>query len=428
MINNYKNKLINFFELFEKFLYSKYGHKIKIKSYNLMVDKYGNIISLKYEKYKSLNEYEKQVLLTLKLLQTMLDLYNYYKLKGRLTYQIISNLVKHMNVELIIIPPEKLNKIYLKINLIDEEKRKNQILIEYEKDLNNKASIRSKVIKLINGDLCTFQKKDKKMIFLKDFIIQDYNILLNDDDIKDFIQLKNENLVLLSSNNKVLIYNFKNNLFKLEKEIQLKDNKNYYKIRDINNDIAILSNTNYDSAFLIFLKYSEYIIDEIDLITSKSGEGNLINISNLIVICFEMINLCKIILYDIFNKNMEKMEIKNKFYPNKSNVNCYAINKDKILVSTSEYGYLLNIKTKQIEANISYLCNLNDLVKVGDYTLGALNYSYICQINPKTMEILNYYFLNYSLIKQGADYIIDIGNNLFLSNTFIYGATLIKFK
>ena len=141
-----------------------------------------------------------------------------------------------------------------------------------------------------------------------------------------------------------------------------------------------------------------------------------------------MNNLCKIILYDINNKKIETIEIKNKFYINKSNVNCFEINKEKILLSTSNCAYLINIKTKQIEANISYLYNLNDLVKIGNYTLGALDYSYICQINPRTWEILNYYFLDYSFIKKGGYYIIDAGNNFFISNYFLSGATLFKFK
>ena len=265
------------------------------------------------------------------------------------------------------------------------------------------------------------------MIFLKDFLVQDYHILLNDY-INDFIQLKNENLILLSSNNKVLIYNIKNYLFNLEKEIQLEDNKKYYKIRDINNNIAILSNNNDYKAFLIFLKYPDYNINEIDLSTQKSGQGNLINISNLIIICFEKINLCKIILYDINNENMEKIEIKKKFSSDQININCYAINKEKILLSTSNSGYIINIKTKQIETNIPYLYNLNDLVKIDNYTLGALDYSYICQINPKTWEIINSYYLNYSFIKKGVDYIINVGNNFFLSNSFLYGASLFKYK
>ena len=117
MVNNYKSRQIKFFELFENYLHSKYGKKIKIKTYNLILDKNGNFKPLNYEKYKLLNEYEKQVLLTLKFLQTMLDLYDYYKLKDRLTYQIIENLIKHMNIELIIIPPEKPNNINLKVNL-----------------------------------------------------------------------------------------------------------------------------------------------------------------------------------------------------------------------------------------------------------------------------------------------------------------------
>ena len=117
MINNYKNKLIKFFEVFEQYLYSKYGKKFKINIYNLLSYKRG---TYNYARYKILTEYEKQVFLTLGLFHTILDLYNYYKLKGRLAYQIIANLVKHMNIELMIIPPEKPNKIYLKVNLISE--------------------------------------------------------------------------------------------------------------------------------------------------------------------------------------------------------------------------------------------------------------------------------------------------------------------
>ena len=144
-----------------------------------------------------------------------------------------------------------------------------------------------------------------------------------------------------------------------------------------------------------------------------------------------MTEFCKIILYDINSKSIEKMKIHNKikkFIFDPSNVNCYTINKEKMLLSTSKNGYLINIKKKQIEANISYLKNLNSLEKVGNYTLGALDYSYICQINTKTWEILNYYYLNNTFIQIGVNYIIDVGNKFFLCNHSTLEVYLFKFK
>ena len=222
MIENYKNNILKLYQEFENYLQLKYGKKIKIDISILTVNKYGLNKKGDYVKYDLLNDYEKNIIYILRLLLTIIELYNYYTIKGRVTYQIIANVLKHKNIELIKIPPEKpINRmnIFLKINLFDEEIRKNQIIIEYNQELA-KINDASKLIKLKNGDLCGFGGKEKKIVFFKNYIKHDYFIPLNYD-ICDIIQLKNQNLVF-SVNDKIIIYKNKEDIiFNKDMEIYL---------------------------------------------------------------------------------------------------------------------------------------------------------------------------------------------------------------
>ena len=222
MIENYKNNILKLYQEFENYLQLKYGKKIKIDISILTVNKYGLNKKGDYDKYDLLNDYEKNIIYILRLLLTIIELYNYYTIKRRVTYQIIANVLKHKNIELIKIPPEKpINQmnIFLKINLFDEEIRKNQIIIEYNQELA-KINDASKLIKLKNGDLCGFGGKEKKIVFFKNYIKHDYFIPLNYD-ICDIIQLKNQNLVF-SVNDKIIIYKNKEDIiFNKDMEIYL---------------------------------------------------------------------------------------------------------------------------------------------------------------------------------------------------------------
>ena len=151
--------------------------------------------------------------------------------------------------------------------------------------------------------------------------------------------------------------------------------------------------------------------------------------SNLIIIFFELIKECEIILYDISSKKIGNIKIRNKNFFKTRILNCYKIKKNKILVSTSSYGFIINLKTKQLETICSYLNNINSLIKVKKYTLGAINHSKISQFNERTWEILNNYFLCNSLLQKGVDYIIDAGNN-FICTNILFGLIhiLIKYK
>ena len=69
----------------------KYGKETEVYPTNLP----------KPQTFTFFEDIDKQIVLTLELLKTFLDLYLYHKNNNSLNYQLISNLLKNMNIELI---------------------------------------------------------------------------------------------------------------------------------------------------------------------------------------------------------------------------------------------------------------------------------------------------------------------------------------
>jgi hypothetical protein len=255
IITKYNNNLLKAFLDCDKLMKLKYGNDIEV-----------NIVNLSYPQALTyFDNNDKQIIISLEILKTIIDLYNYHKKNGTLNYQLICNALKHVNMEIIRLPdtiqneylnrfasisntvidntdkPNKNINIFLKIDLVNKEKRIKKINIVLNKLIIESNSLKGKkLIKLLSGDLAFCYECNKKIIFYKDLKEND-NILEVEDDIKDFIQLENQNLAILLKQ-KIVIYKYDNHIYILEKEIDLDKNKNHYIIRNItNNSFAILS-------------------------------------------------------------------------------------------------------------------------------------------------------------------------------------------
>ena len=231
----------------------------------------------------------------------------------------------------------------------------------------------------------------------------------------------------------------------MEKEIDLDKNKNHYIIRNIaNNSFAMLSayykNYNIEKTFLTILKYPDYKLEEIELLNYSNHQGELIQMNNLIIMCFELNEKnIEIYFYDLKNKNLESKNIKNgeryydkefvrTFYDKK--INCFKIDKNRILISTIKNGLIFNIKTKQIESYIHSFKQIYSLCKVADYMLAGTQDGKIYQIDIKKGEIYNEYILKYVNLSNNKYLasIIDIGNSQFCSLSCIDGVYLFKYN
>ena len=199
----------------------KYGKDIKVNIVNL-----SNSQSLTF-----FDNNDKQIIVSLEILKTIIDLYKYHKNNNTLNYQLICNVLKHVNMEIMRLPdkenkenipvqnellnrfasitntvidntdkPNKNINIYLKIDLINKEKRIKRINILKYKLINKSIGLKGKKLKkLLNGDLAFCYEYNKKIIFFKDLKETDVNLEV-EDYIKDFIQLENQNLAILLKN------------------------------------------------------------------------------------------------------------------------------------------------------------------------------------------------------------------------------------
>lgn len=112
------------------------------------------------------------------------------------------------------------------------------------------------------------------------------------------MQLENENLCALKKD-KIIIYNIQNNKFKKLNEIKLNENKIYYNINHISsNNISFLSYGRNEEVgtFLNFLEFPDYKLEEIKLLDINNETGDLIQIGNLLVICFGLLDYCRIFI------------------------------------------------------------------------------------------------------------------------------------
>ena len=444
-IENYETQLSKAFLDLDKLIKLKYGNKETIKVTNIQKSNIKN--SCFY------NIKDQQIILTLELLKTFLDLYNYHKKEDSLNYQIISNLLKHSDIKVFRNEKEESNISYnpdkrfigissdsqnnnskckgdenniniiidLKIKLNDIEIRENRLNIEFDRILNNNII---KMIKLKNGNLALCEIN--KILFLEKNFKVGEKYIIEKNNIIDFIELDNNKLVILLDN-LINIYDIDKENFMLEKTINLE--KGNHSLKNINKDsFAFLRETSQlDESYLKYFKYPLYEEDEIKF-PKGSIKGNFIQVNNLIIICFELLELYKIIIYNLDNKNFDYCHINVKTKHTINRVNIFKINSKKILISERNHCFIFNIKVKQVETFINKFQNINFFGKIGGHLIVLKNRK-ILEVCLKKAKLYNEFILPEKKSLSGfADClvsIIEVGNNQFC---LLYGYYCIIFN
>ena len=441
IIEKYQKNLLKAISEFTKLIKQKYGQNMELTISNL---------SSSSKDLPLIDFEDKQILISLEILQTILDLYIYHNSNGSLNYQLVANILKHINFEIIKLTDkgnisedfnnighknidDKINKnitIHLQIDLKDEEKRVKKInILSFKKlEFNDEAT---KMMILKNGDLAF--NCYRTLTILKN--LKDISEIEPEGRIDDFIQLENENLAVLSSFGKcgkvifyyLEIFDIKNNYEKIV-EINLQTfgrNEGYSKILNIDNTFFLLSYSKKEKKIIItYIKNQDY--KEEKLLDLKGDIGNIIYINGYFIIStIQSSNKLIIYFYDFQSKNIEKSlslsETDDKclnFFSSNSILNTFVINNEKILLSTELYGLIINVKTKEIESKIKNFKNIYCLENLNGYLLAGSEDSIISQINTKLLKISNNFIINfdrkeYFRIVEIVS-IIDIGNNQFL--------------
>ena len=451
-VENYEKNLEKAISDFNKFMKMKYG-EIEITIPNLDNKENINII---YGR-------DRQTVTTLQILKTILDLYNYHKDNGTLNYQIISNMLNNLNFEIVRLPDKinnrfksfsgsslddennKINKninVCLEINLkskMNERKIINKINIENYK-LYGSYKEGENIKKLKNGNLILYGKSFTGFRIIEDLKENKYYEIR--DRVIDFMQLKNEKFVFLTKKHdnseicRLLIIIKEGNEFKIEKRIDLNKKRNYCKLIPIDSfkillfsysnkkqktyiELIILQNLKSEKTAIMKLLSISWI-DKLDLILkTKISEWKFIKNGNLIMIAFNVKELCIIYFYDLKDNKLESISINlnlnnNLQTPNNDNyneiLNIMNIDNERILLSSNMHGIILNIKTKQIESKIKDWNNLYCICKVNKCILAGFYGGRISQINIYTKEIYNNFILKRN---EGIDSIVDIGNHTF---------------
>ena len=461
IIEKYQKNLLKAISECKELIKMKYDHDMEINISNLASSQNLSVIGFE----------DKQIIITLEILQAMLDLYTYHYNNNSLNYQLITNILKHINFEIIRLPDKRnisedsssknkyfnsnninnkyindtINKnkaIHLKIDLNDEEKRPKRINILSSKNLKFFENA-NKMIILKNGDLafsCYFDLQILKNL-------KDISTIKSDGQINDFIQLENENLAALSSQgdcgrnwiNILEIFDIKNNYKKI-KEICLQPferNKRYSKVISINDTFILLSYSIIDQKINItYINNHDY--KEIKLLELEGKIGNIIYINGYIIITISIPRQAlKIYFYDFQNKNFEKCLSLSKtgdkpfdIFSLQSPINNFAINDEKILISTELYGLILNIKTKQIESKIENFKNIYCIANLNGYLLAGFNNGIISQINLGSLEISNNFITNLDRESSSMEIvsIVDIGNNQFCALLYNNGLYIFNYK
>jgi hypothetical protein len=288
-----------------------------------------------------------------------------------------------------------------------------------------------KIIKLKNGDLVYYYfnyNQIQKIFFYRDLKIFKY--LEEKDYIIDFIQLENKNFIILMSD-KIIFYNIENIVFQKNKIIILDNNKIYYKMKSLSdNNISILSFSKDNKSYLTLLNYPIYKVKDIKLLDIKNSGGDLMQINNLIIICFALLDHCKVFLLNLKNNILESFNIKFSQTDN-SKVKCFKISNDKILLSTTQTGLIINIEVKQVETFIKHFRNINSIEKIGNLTLAGLNKKFT-QIDIKKGKLYNEFIANFDhnniQSRKNLLTIIDVGNNQFCLICDYGGIYLFKYN
>jgi len=451
IIEKYQKNLLKAISEFTKLIKQKYDQNMELTISNL---------SSSSKDLPLIDFEDKQILISLEILQTIIDLYKYHNSNGSLNYQLVENILKHINFEIIKMADkgnisedfnnishknidDKINKnitIHLQIDLNDEEKRVKKINILSFKKLEFTNEARKTMI-LKNGDLafnCYFNLKILKNL-------KDISKIEPEGRIDDFIQLENENLAVLSSFGKcskaifyyLEIFDIKNDYEKIE-EISLQtfgSNEGYSKILSIDNTFFLLSYSKEEKIIIItYINNQDY--KEEKLLDLKGDIGNIIYINGYFIIStIQSSEKLIIYFYDFQNKNIEKSlslsETDDKkclnFFSSNSILNTFVINNEKILLSTELYGLIINVKTKEIESKIKNFKNIYCLENLNGYLLAGLKDSIISQINAELLKISNNFIINFDkkefFRRVEIVSIVDIGNNqfcVFFNNDGLY--------
>ena len=453
ILNEYMNNLNKAISEFDKLIKVKYGNSISVSIENL------NFLQGKMFFKKK----DRQILNCLLVLKTIIDSYYYYKKIGQLNYQLISNILKNIKMEIITLPDsiefnknncingigvtnkeiknEKKNReinISLNIKLKRKEIKKKKILIKFiKKNDDNKYIQVNKVIKLNNGNFayCFYDEPFSSSFiyfFKKDLKQKELCIKINHNYILNFIELENEKIVILTLNNILLYYynKLKNN-FSLEKEIILNINNDRYDnlINISNNNFAKLSFYS-DATFLDLFIFPNYKIENIRIINEKAKISKLLFNNNIIIIFITCSYSLKVYFYEIENRSLDDISIKlQKEIYNKKLLSCLNICKDRVLLLYDYTFIIINSKTKQINTIIktSYK-TITGLIRKKNITLIADSYN-ISQIELKNGEIYqNYCALSKEDIVSDIVSILDVGDNQFCSINTDGSIILYKYK
>ena len=432
--NIFKKNLLKACQDFEKLMKLKYGKETKVYMNNLS----------KPQTVTFFDNIDKSIVRALETLRTIYDSYNYHKNNSNLYYQVKKNLLKNAKVQIIRLPdkidikkikddrfssitntvfdnpdiPNPNVRISLKIDLCDEEPNTNEISIEFKKKLTAINFLGKKLIQLKNGNLAALCENFKKIIFFKDLKKEDLYLEANEN-INDFIELENRNIVILMFHS-LIIYSFENNNYHKVKEISLDIDRSYFSLKNISNNnfslISYLASSTYDKLYIF--NYPTYEKEEIRLSDLNYTDGNLIDsicVGNLIIICCIKNDGIILFLYNLEEKNFEIKKIQMKFSFNYRNCHAFKINDEEILISEKNIGYVINIKTKQLVNLNQNFGGITKIAKIGKYMLVAFYNFYkqnISQINFIQGKIFNIYSFPFNTSKD-ITAIIDLGNNHF---------------
>ena len=199
--------------------------------------------------------------------------------------------------------------------------------------------------------------------------------------------------------------------------MQLNINNILIRIKNINNNNFIVFSKN---SFYIYNNFTYYEEIKIDL---NFNSRNIFFINPIIIHFSTTLDTKQTIsLYDLANKKLDKIQFKKTKAMGFIH-NVYKIDKDKALISFSNFGIIINIKAKEIISKNTNFRGISSIFKIENYILIG-NGNTISQINLKTGELFNCFSIRESDSEKEIRLLsfIDDKNNHFscLKNSALY--------
>ena len=418
ILKKYETDLQNAFLEMNKLIKLKYGkNSVKVKNENLYEGSNND--------YNSFDKEDIQIIMTLKLLKTFIDLYNNHKIKKYIiNYQIISNILKNKNFEI--------------LRIEDNKRYTNSINIFLKIDFENKNDDKLITITSLKNLLYSSYEeiKEVKIELIEDyvyfFVIRSINenriqIYKNCKDFKNNIEVDEKIIsfkifedysLIICLKSKVLIYKFSKDEFILEKKIDLKYKLiNFMSLAHLKkyNFSLLIYNKDKNLLYLQFYIFPEYKgTSYIALEKSKRDGiyGKVLQTYKWITVGVDDYaeNYYMIFIYDIIKKKLKNFTMKKKgtYY---NSVKIYEIVYDKVLISFQRYSLIINLENQQIVTKIKFGA-IECLNQIGDYLLLSSD-DYIYQVDIKKGKIYNKIKLLYSAYQFTFKYLIDIYDNFF---------------